>query len=591
MKFSIIVTHYKTEKLTDELLKTLVPQKTDDVQILVIDASNNMDFDKYSKDVEIYHIEDINVSHSRNVGIDLVKGKYLTFIDGDDMVAPDYVEKILKKINETKFDRCFFSWRFRNLKENVIIKDYPPEWNWVVWNCVYRKEWLGDTRFDESLAIVEDVPFLKELKKKPCRKENIEDILYIYYDSRDGSNTQKMHNRLRLSNAFYFQDISEIGGVETFFWEIAKKYYDYDITVYYRTGNTNQTRRLKKYVRVKKYVGELVECEKVFFNYYFADVIDNFKAKEKYQIIHTDYSLGMYKPIIDNRLTGYIAVSEAAAKSFEDITGIKPKVIYNPITVDKPKKCLLLISATRLSDEKGKDKIIEIGNQLNEYGYPYLWLIFTTDTNAINNPNIVYMKPKLNIRDYLAKADFVLQLSKKEAYCYTLVEALSLGVPVIATEMPVLEEIGLNESNSIILKQDLSNLNVKDFYTKEFNFTYTPPESEWDKELIKSKSNYKEELEMRFIVEANENWGEHNLTRVEDGKTPKAGDQWEVGKERLDILLGDNQYKKAFVKVIEEVKEENPILDSHDLIDEHKETTTKEKSTKKATRKLQPKKK
>ena len=39
---------------------------------------------------------------------------------------------------------------------------------------------------------------------------------------------------------------------------------------------------------------------------------------------------------------------------------------------------------------------------LDEANIKYLWLIFTNDIKAIDNPNIVYMKPRLDIRPVLA---------------------------------------------------------------------------------------------------------------------------------------------------------------------------------------------
>ena len=72
----------------------------------------------------------------------------------------------------------------------------------------------------------------------------------------------------KYSNIFYFYNINSIGGVETFFYYLAKKYCDFDITVFYSTGDINQIKRLRKYVRVKKYkTGEQIKCKKAFFNY------------------------------------------------------------------------------------------------------------------------------------------------------------------------------------------------------------------------------------------------------------------------------------------------------------------------------------
>ena len=77
-----------------------------------------------------------------------------------------------------------------------------------------------------------------------------------------------------MKNILYFRKIAEIGGIETFFYYLAKKYKDYDITIYYEEGDQKQINRLKKYVRTKKYNGEKIECDKAFFCYNL-DIIDN----------------------------------------------------------------------------------------------------------------------------------------------------------------------------------------------------------------------------------------------------------------------------------------------------------------------------
>lgn len=110
------------------------------------------------------------------------------------------------------------------------------------------------------------------------------------------------------------------------------------------------------------------------------------------------------KPIIDNRIDEWLAVSEGAQREWYELTGIKPKLIRNPLQIVEEEKepVLWLISATRLTPEKGKDRMISLANQLDNAGIKYIWLVFTNDTEAINNPNIVYMKPKINIRPYIA---------------------------------------------------------------------------------------------------------------------------------------------------------------------------------------------
>jgi flagellar basal body rod protein FlgC len=54
-------------------------------------------------------------------------------------------------------------------------------------------------------------------------------------------------------NVFYFRYINKIGGIETWFYQLAKKYKNKDIVIYYNAGDKTQIDRLKKYVRVLRY--------------------------------------------------------------------------------------------------------------------------------------------------------------------------------------------------------------------------------------------------------------------------------------------------------------------------------------------------
>jgi glycosyltransferase involved in cell wall biosynthesis len=383
----------------------------------------------------------------------------------------------------------------------------------------------------------------------------------------------------KYKNIFYFNHINKIGGIETFFYQLAKIYSeDNDITIFYKTADEKQLKRLKKLVRCVRWKNEEIECEKAFFNFNL-DAIDKIKADEYIQMLHGDYKAMGIKPNMHPKINKYISVSETVQKSFKEITGIDSELIYNPIEVEEPKKVLFLISATRLTYEKGKERIIKLASKLDNDNIPYLWLIFTDNTNEIVNPNVIYMKPRLNIIDYIKKADYLVQLSNAEGYCYSVVEALSVGTPVIVTNMPVMSEIGVNKDNGFILDFNLSNVDTKAIYEKEFNFKYEPPKSEWQKELIKSKSNYKEELKMKYLVEALNTYEER---KIEDGvfkRILKAGEQFEVDKERLDVLLGDNTYKVAFVKLVKEIKEE--LIEDEEV--DKMEEGTKKKTTKKKT--------
>lgn len=136
---------------------------------------------------------------------------------------------------------------------------------------------------------------------------------------------------------------------------LCRNYEDWDITIFYETGNATQINRLRKYVRVKQYNGQKIKCKKAFFNYNL-DIIDNVEAEEYLQIIHTDKKYNGKPVKIHPKINRYIGVSKTVCKHFEELTGVKCELCYNPFYLDKPKKILKLISATRLTPEKRKGK-------------------------------------------------------------------------------------------------------------------------------------------------------------------------------------------------------------------------------------------
>lgn len=215
-----------------------------------------------------------------------------------------------------------------------------------------------------------------------------------------------------MKNIIYVKNITEIGGTESFIYYLVKKYKDYDITVFYKNAAPNQIERISKYALMKKYVGQKIKCEKAFFNYT-VDIIDNVEAKEYIQIIHTDYKeqhlIFSPHPKIDR----YMAVTKIACESFKKYAGVDCEVCYNPIVIDKPKKVLNLVSATRLTKEKGVGRMLELANRLETAGIPFIWLVFTNDLTKIRHPNIISVPSKMDIFKYIANADYLVQLSDK----------------------------------------------------------------------------------------------------------------------------------------------------------------------------------
>lgn len=295
----------------------------------------------------------------------------------------------------------------------------------------------------------------------------------------------------KYANVFYVAHFNIIGGIETYIYELVKKYKDKDITVVYSNSESDpkQLNRIRKYARVIKVGKEKIKCERLFVMY--RCNLDFFEADYIIQITHADYKAQNLTPNTDPRINEHYGVSKAVASTYEEISGLETKVCYNPITIDKPRRILKLISATRLTKEKGKDRMTILANELTKKGIPFIWLVFTNDKNAIDNPNVIYVSPRLDIRDYIANADYLVQLSDTEAWCYSVLESLLLGTPVITTPIPSFEEMGVKSGvNGYVLDWKMHDIPVDDIYNNIPTFSFKAPKDIYDKLLVDKPTTY-----------------------------------------------------------------------------------------------------
>ena len=296
----------------------------------------------------------------------------------------------------------------------------------------------------------------------------------------------------------YFKAVNKLGGVESFIYYLSKKY---EFEFYYKEGDPIQIQRLAKNIKVKKYNGEILECDKFFVNYN-PDIIDNVKAKEYIMMVHCDYSAVHFKPITNPKFTKYIGVSQYVCDVFTKMTGIPCELCYNPVYIDKPKvkkdNKLHFISATRLSGEKGGWRIDKMSEIMDKAGLDYIWTIYTDKRPNFKSKHIEFKDPKLDLTKEMAEASYLIQLSDAEAFCLSVAEALTLGTPVIVTDLPVYKELGLNKDNSIIVNLALTDFNVNDIKKKEF--TYTPPKDNWESHLPTKKTYNPDEIVITHVL-------------------------------------------------------------------------------------------
>lgn len=365
-----------------------------------------------------------------------------------------------------------------------------------------------------------------------------------------------------MKNLFYFRKINKIGGTEQFLYEIAKKYNDYDIAVLYDEADPSQLKRLSKLIRcIKRVSGKEYVCQRAFFNFNL-DAIEYVKSTENYYcfISHANYEELGYKPPIEHpKLNHFIGVSQFASDKLDEYgeklgLKIKTQKCYDPLTLEKVEKVPILVSACRLDDRvKGGERTLRLIEALDRYckenNRQYLWLIFTNATRfSLPTKNAVYMQPRVDVRPYIAMADWVLQLSNDmETYCYTTNEATGYGVPIITTPLSVYKEFtDITDNERLILNWDCSNVDdiAKQIFEKKVKpFKKEPPVDDWEKFLVKSKSTYKEELKTNVKVKAKKGYYDLDIE-----KDIAKDEEYIVSKPRAEYLKSIN-----FVEIKKEV--------------------------------------
>lgn len=274
----------------------------------------------------------------------------------------------------------------------------------------------------------------------------------------------------------------EIGGIETFIYNFCSHMREYyDIMVLYQTIDQGQLTRLKKIVHCEKLdIKKPIKCDTLIINRITDLAPSNITYGQKLQMCHSCRIDKAWTVPQDNNLQ--IFVSEAAAETFK--SDLKEyKVIPNLTVEEKTQKALLLVSATRLgTNEKGKDRIKALASALEKQQIPYIWIIFTE--SPISDKNIICLKPILDIGPYIKAADYLVQLSDSEGFCYSMVEALSLGTPVITTPISVLPEINFKPGiNGYVVPFDINEDTDLSYLTKRIKpFKYS-----WDNESIVEK--------------------------------------------------------------------------------------------------------
>ena len=356
-----------------------------------------------------------------------------------------------------------------------------------------------------------------------------------------------------MKNVITINHINIIGGVEEFIYQLAKNY-ERDFTVYYRTADPDQLRRLRKQCKVVQFTGkEKIVCDRAFYDYGVNTFIENIEAKEHIEVIHADYKVLKIPPHLHKKITKYICVSNLIKEHFlavaPEVDPDMVEVVYNPLELsdEERRPALLIGSFTRLTGEKGGNRIKELADRMNKAGINYLWFVFSDYSDFIKNKNVIFCQQRLEgITNIMASLDFVAQVSDSEGWSYTEQQAKMLGIPMIHTPYPAFFEMGTRDED-ICLEFDLSNIdevveklkNVKKKFRKS---EWKQPANKWNQLLLKGgdiKEKGKEYImKIRALMDYYDTY---------EGKDVKRGDVYETTEERAR-LIEDRKYAEIIAE-------------------------------------------
>ena len=599
MKLSIIIPYYNAEPYTGELLRVLAPQVSDKVEVILIDDGSRVPFKTDYQFVKVIRQKNKGVSSARNHGLDIAKGDYISFIDADDLVARDFVLKILTKINDEP-DVIELSWKsLTNDNWNIdrrLMSENDRLPNPSVCTRVFKKSYIGNVRFNVKKDSTEDEDFCRKMgyldPESNFKRAVITDYMYFYRDNVSMSKTKRYaaglmntkrvvyyypevtkdmtwlldeikkedevnevflqtHNceipelkrycqitkpmsawghiirgeqcghltkreiPVKTQIAIYRRIINNIGGLITFMFNFIEMMGDdYDITIIHKDG-IPQVRMLQflPKVKVQCIKDKPIVCDTLIVLSFLDKLPENVTAGKVVRMCHACKTNPSWK--IPEDYDELVYVSGTAMNSFRVTDGT---VIHN-FMKNKPQDTLLLVSATRLpAEDKGdiETRFRTLCEMLNRANIPFMWLNFSDGSLQKPPKNFYNMGVSYNMESIIRKASYVVALSDSECWSYTVLEALTNGIPLICTPFPSAFEQGVKDGvNAHVIPFDMNfDVNIlKDIPKFKYTYDNDSIKKQWLDIIGPPKDYPKYNPEAHVLVRVNQFYYDNKLAR------------------------------------------------------------------------------
>ena len=116
---SVIIPVYKVEKYLCRCVDSVLEQTYTNMEIILVDdgSPDNCPVmcDEYARQdsrVKVIHQENAGLSGARNAGIDMAQGQWLAFVDSDDYLAADFLERLYQACVDTGSSLSVCRWEY-----------------------------------------------------------------------------------------------------------------------------------------------------------------------------------------------------------------------------------------------------------------------------------------------------------------------------------------------------------------------------------------------------------------------------------------------------------------------------------------------
>lgn len=210
---SIIVPIYKVEEYIHRCIDSILSQTFKDFEcILVDDGSPDKcpvicdEYVKKDKRIKVIHKANGGLSDARNAGLNIARGKYILFVDGDDWIHPQLLELAYSATIDTGVDFVSFEFTKTHNYTNIYVKydinnelssvktydsgfimnnlynRFQQEIGVEAWKKLYKKEIFDNIRFRKGIIHEDDDIFIDILMR--TKTISVIDIpLYFYFMS------------------------------------------------------------------------------------------------------------------------------------------------------------------------------------------------------------------------------------------------------------------------------------------------------------------------------------------------------------------------------------------------------------------------